>query len=62
MARAMTAMREVRNPDLGRNEPAVLSKHRGTVANLSFMMAKNALFWGSVSLSLYWLYSVVTFF
>lgn len=61
MARAMTAVREVRNPDLGRSEPAALSKHRGTVATLSFLVAKNVLFWGSVSLSLYWLYAVTTF-
>jgi len=60
MARAMTAAREVHNPKLGGCEKSAVLKDRGGVATLPFLLAKNILFWGSISLSLYGLYTAVT--
>lgn len=60
MARAMTAAGEVHNPKLGGREKAAGLKDRGGVAALPFLLAKNLLFWGSVSLTLYGLYTAVT--
>ncbi|WP_299472143.1 hypothetical protein [uncultured Roseibium sp.] len=56
----MTAMREVRNPELGRTEPAVLPKRRVEVASLPVLVAKNLLFWGSISISFFGLYTIVS--
>lgn len=59
MAKAMTAVSEV-CPPKREEERTVMPVHREGSANLPFMLAKNLLFWGSVSLTLYGLYSVVT--
>jgi hypothetical protein len=58
MAKAMTAATEVCDPGVEGKEQAVLAVHRGGTMNLPTMLAKNLLFWGSVSLSLYCLYVV----
>ncbi|WP_306143259.1 hypothetical protein [Roseibium sp. MMSF_3412] len=62
MARAMTAAGEVHNPKLGGREKAAVLQDRGGVATLPFLLAKNLLFWGSISLSLYGIYTVATLF
>lgn len=60
MARSMTAAGEVHNPKLGGREKAAGLNDRGGVVTLPFLLAKNLLFWGSVSLSLYCIYTVTT--
>ena len=60
MARTMTAAGNAHNPKLGGREEAAVLKDRGGVATLPFLLAKNLLFWGSISLSLYGLYTVAT--
>ena len=60
MARTMTAAGNAHNPKLGGCEEAAILKDRGGVATLPFLLAKNLLFWGSISLSLYGLYTVAT--
>ncbi|MBO6892410.1 MAG: hypothetical protein JJ866_10755 [Roseibium sp.] len=59
MAKAMTAARELRDPRVEGHDRAVLATRRGGTMNMPFLLAKNLLFWGSVSLSLYVLYTLV---
>lgn len=59
MARAMIAAREVCAPEVEEDEEADRAADRGGTTNMPHMVAKNLLFWGSISLSLYGLYAVV---
>jgi len=59
MARAMTAAREACPPGEEDDERADRVANRGGTMNVPHMVAKNLLFWGSISLSLYALYAVV---
>jgi|GEM_PF-1662555 len=59
MAKAMTAASEVCSSRQGEDRLAVTPLHRDGAMNLPFLVAKNLLFWGSISLSLYALYALV---
>lgn len=62
MARAMTTAEEVRDPRLNGTERVVLQPRAGGEATFGLLLAKNVLVWGSVSLSLYGLYSLFSLF
>ena len=59
MARAATAATEVDSSGVERRKQADYAAHQGGSMNLPFLVAKNLLFWGTISLSLYGLYAVV---
>ncbi|MES0807979.1 hypothetical protein ABLO27_00760 [Roseibium sp. SCPC15] len=60
MAKAMTAVKEVCPPKGEEDERAVVIVHQSGRMNVPFMLAKNLLFWGSISLTFYGLYLVVS--
>ncbi|MES0879640.1 hypothetical protein [Roseibium sp. SCP14] len=60
MAKAMTAVKDVRSSKEEDDEQAVVIVHRGERMNVPFLLAKNLLFWGSISLTFYGLYLVVS--
>ncbi len=59
MARAMTAARDVSPPRQEEDDRTDRAVKRGGTMNMPLLVAKNLLFWGSISLSLYGLYAVV---
>jgi hypothetical protein len=59
MARAVTSAPEVCSSGVERKRRADYTAHRGGTTNMQFMVAKNLLFWGTISLSIYGLYAVV---
>ena len=59
MARAMTAATEVCPPGQEEDDRTDRAANRGGTMNVPHMVAKNLLFWGSISLTLYGLYAVV---
>jgi len=59
MARAMTAARKVSPPCVEEEDTADRAANRGEKMNVPHLVAKNLLFWGTISLSLYGLYAVV---
>ena len=59
MARAMTAAKEM-CPSVGEKaHEAERAADQGGTMNMPQLVAKNLLFWGSISLSIYGLYAVV---
>lgn len=59
MARAMTAATQVCPPGQEKDEHVDRVAKRGGTMNMPLLVAKNLLFWGSISISLYGLYAVV---
>jgi len=59
MARAMTAASNVCNPERRGGKDASYADRQGDGVSLPFLLVKNLLFWGSISLSLYVLYAIV---
>ena len=59
MARAMTAVKEACPPVGEEDERADHAADQGGTVNMQHLVAKNLLFWGSISLSIYTLYAVV---
>ncbi len=59
MARAMTTASQVCPPGQEEDEHYDRVANRGGTMNMPLLVAKNLLFWGSISVSLYGLYAVV---
>jgi len=59
MARAMTAVKQACPPVGEEERRADQVVNRGGTMNMPQLVAKNLLFWGSISLSIYGLYAVV---
>ncbi len=62
MAKAMTAATRACPPDVDGSHQAARHVPEDKTPALPLLVAKNVLFWGSISLSLYMLYEVVTTF
>ncbi|WP_420333607.1 hypothetical protein [Roseibium sp.] len=48
--------------DVWRKELGATSAHTGKKGDLSFLLLKNILYWGSVAMSLYLIFTVFSFF
>ncbi|MBN9669650.1 hypothetical protein [Roseibium aggregatum] len=59
MARAMTAASNVCNPKGRAHKHDAYSGQDEAGTGLAFLLVKNLMFWGSISLSLYVLYAIV---
>lgn len=59
MARAMTAATEVCPPGQEEDDRIDHAANQGGTMNMPLLVAKNLLFWGSITGSLYGLYAVV---
>lgn len=60
MAKAMTAVAQECPPEMEEDDQAEIACTRGETRQLRVLVAKNVLFWGSIGLSIYALYAVVS--
>ncbi|KZM49474.1 hypothetical protein OA90_15510 [Labrenzia sp. OB1] len=60
MARAVTAASQVCQSDLHEDKRSKQTGHQDETVHFPLMLAKNILFWGSISLSIYALYALAS--